>query len=73
MFVYIYYAIFNKSIFYDFSRDAGVIIKSGRNIGHLSVGANHTCLRNRPLLQFGNYADHFVVGTRVLRHRRPPG
>lgn len=73
IFVYIYNGIFNRSLFFDFSRNGGVFIKSGRNIELLPVGGNHGVFDVGGFGNFGSYADHRVIGPRVLRHGRAPG
>ena len=73
IFVYIYNGIFNRSLFFDFPRNGGVIIESAGNIGLLSVGGDHAVFIVGGLCNFGSYADHRVVGPRVLRHGRSPG
>ena len=73
IFVYTHNGIFNRCIFFNFPRDGGFIIESAGNIGLLSVGGDHAVFNVGGLCNFGSYADHRVVGPRVLRHGRSPG
>ncbi|MGB1618512.1 MAG: hypothetical protein ACPHBM_02720 [Flavobacteriales bacterium] len=70
--VYINNGIFNRRLFFDFSRNGGIFVESGGNIGILPVGGDHGVFYLGGLGKDGSYADHRVVGPHVPRHGRAP-